>query len=94
MVEIEAAQEILVGLAIAAVLCGDEAGHDFEHFGRTRQRTILDLLAGDEPGGRGVGLRQRVGIDVLGNMDGTELDGRQPARETGGYRSEQQRGAD
>ncbi len=33
VVEIEAAQEILVGLAVAAVLRDDQAGYNFKRFG-------------------------------------------------------------
>jgi hypothetical protein len=92
-VEVEAAQEILIRLAVAAVLRRDEAGHDFEHFGRTRQRTVFDLFAGDEACRCGVRLGERIGVHRIGDMDEGELGGRQSAGETGRDGSEQQRRA-
>ena len=44
VVEVEAAQEILVGLAVAAVLGDDEARHDLEHFAGAQDGAILQLL--------------------------------------------------
>ena len=50
VVEVEAAQEVLVGLAVAAVLRDDQPGHDLEHFagrriGRSRAGSRYDALA-------------------------------------------------
>src|SRR2546422_3922969 len=42
VVEIEAAQEILVRLAAAAVLRDHHAGNAFQHVGWAEQRTVLD----------------------------------------------------
>ncbi len=47
VVEIEAAQEILVGLAVAAVLGDDQAGHDFKRFGGPGKRPRVDIRAAD-----------------------------------------------
>src|SRR5258708_13273909 len=47
VVEIEAAQEILVGLAVAAVLGDDQAGYDFKCFRRPGKRPRGDFLAAD-----------------------------------------------
>ena len=47
VVEIEAAQEILVGLAVAAVLGDDQAGHDFERFGGPGKWPRIDLFTAD-----------------------------------------------
>ena len=43
VVEIEAAQEILVGLAAAGVLRDDDAGHRLQDFSRTKNRTVFDF---------------------------------------------------
>jgi hypothetical protein len=43
VVEVEAAQEELVGLAVAAVLRGDETGHRLQHFTRTQPGAVGDL---------------------------------------------------
>ena len=47
VVEIVAAQKILVGFALAGVLGHDQAGHGFQHFARPRHRTRVELFAGD-----------------------------------------------
>ncbi|MET4828844.1 hypothetical protein ABH972_006433 [Bradyrhizobium ottawaense] len=47
VVEIIAAQEILVGFALAGMLRHDETRHGFERFARPRERTCIDLLARD-----------------------------------------------
>ena len=43
VVEIVAAQEILVGFALAAVLRHDQARHGFEHFARARDRPRVEF---------------------------------------------------
>ena len=48
VIEVEAAQEILVGLAVAAVLGDDEAGNDLERLGGPRERKGVDLAAGEK----------------------------------------------
>ena len=55
VIEIEAAQEILVRLAGAAVLGDDHARDVFQHFARPQQRAIVDELRGDDAGARGIG---------------------------------------
>ena len=47
VIEVEAAQKILVGLAFAAVLGRDQSRHDLEHFADPRSRLLFNLLAGD-----------------------------------------------
>ena len=47
VVEIEAAQEILVGLAVAAVLGDDQAGNDFKRFRGPGKRPRVDFRAAD-----------------------------------------------
>ncbi len=59
VVEIEAAQEILVRLTVAAVLGDDEARHHFEHFARTQGRAILELRGEHGADACGVRLRER-----------------------------------
>src|SRR6266436_6700467 len=46
MVEVEAAQEVLICFAIATVLREDESGNDFEDFGRSQERAVVELLGG------------------------------------------------
>jgi hypothetical protein len=55
VVEVEAAQEILIGLAVAGVLGDDHAGDRFQRLGRAQQGTVGELLVGDLPFGRRVG---------------------------------------
>ena len=49
MVEIEAAQELLVGLALAAMLGDYQPRHDLERFAHAIDGLLLDLLTGDDP---------------------------------------------
>jgi hypothetical protein len=42
-------KEILVGLALSAVLRGDQSGHDLEHFADPGSRLFLDLFTRDDP---------------------------------------------
>ena len=46
VVEIIAAQKILVGFAVAGMLGDDQAGHGFQHFARPRHRPRVELFAG------------------------------------------------
>ena len=55
VVEVEAAQEILVGLAAARMLRGDQAGDDFEQFADALQRAGVEIGAPD------MALRSSVG---------------------------------
>ena len=63
MVEVEAAQEVLVGFAVTAVLRDDQAGHSLQQFSRPQQGAILQLgarhvaLVGGFSGRRGGGCR-------------------------------------
>lgn len=53
MVEVEASQEVLVGLALPAVLSGYQSRHDLEHLTHSGSWLLLDLPSGDHPfGGR------------------------------------------
>jgi len=47
VVEIEPAQEVLVGLAVAAVLGDDQARNDFKRFRRPGERPVVDGVAAD-----------------------------------------------
>ncbi len=60
VIEIEAAQEILVRLAVAAVLRDDHSGNVLEHFARPQHRPRLDQLRGDGALARGVRGADRV----------------------------------
>ncbi len=60
VVEVEAAEKILVRLTVAAVLSDDEARHDFEYLTRAKQRTILQLRGEHGADARGVGVRESL----------------------------------
>lgn len=47
MIEIEAAQEVLVGLAAAGMLGGNEARDKFKQVARAQQGASIDLLPTD-----------------------------------------------
>ncbi len=46
VIEIEAAQVILIRLSLAAVLTDDQARHRLQHFARAHDRPLLDLTRG------------------------------------------------
>ena len=62
VVEVEAAQVVLVRLAVAAVLRHDHAGHELEHLGRPQGRPALDQLRGHGAGAGRVGAADGVEI--------------------------------
>ena len=74
MVEVEAAQEILVRLAITAVLGDDHTGHEFQHFGRAQGGPAFDQPGGDRALARGIGTAHCVDVVAL-HRDGLELCG-------------------
>ena len=55
VIEIETAQEELVGLPIPAVLRDDQAGHGLEDLARAIERTLLELRGADRPLRGGLG---------------------------------------
>lgn len=62
MVEIKAAQEILISLAAACVLCGDHAGDNFEDLAATQVGSVRDFLGA----GLAFGRRRCDADEVLG----------------------------
>jgi hypothetical protein len=64
VIEVEPAQVVLVGLALSAVLAGDEPGHRFEHFRGAHDRPRLELPGGDRALARGA----RHPHEVLGRI--------------------------
>ena len=78
VVEVEAAQIVLVGLAVAAVLGDDQPGHRLEHFGRTQERTGRQLLAAHRALGGAAGHADQIRATGL-HLDG--LQGGHTARE-------------
>src|SRR6185295_15864463 len=74
---VEAAQEILVGLAAARVLHGEEAAGGLQHVGRAHLGARLELAAGDGGGGRGTvcALASDENLDRLGRFLGFGLGG-------------------
>ena len=55
VIEVEAAQEVLVGLARTGVLDGDQPGHGLEQLGNSQQRPDREVGAADGPLAGGVG---------------------------------------
>src|SRR6185295_4710620 len=49
MVEIEAAQVVLIGLAFPTVLTDHDAGHRLEYFARAHHRARIELAGCDGP---------------------------------------------
>jgi hypothetical protein len=45
--QIETAQEVLVGLAVATVLGDDHAGHEFQHSPGAQRRTVGNQVGSD-----------------------------------------------
>jgi hypothetical protein len=58
MVEIEAAQEILVGFTLAGMLGDDQAGHDFQRFANPREGNSIHFSAADAHGAGGGWLKR------------------------------------
>jgi hypothetical protein len=81
VVEIETAQKILVGLAVAGVLGDDHAGNGFEYFGWAQQRAVGELLGGHRAfGGRIGDAGQVMGAAADGDfLQGGEAGGVQVA---------------
>jgi hypothetical protein len=55
VIEVEAAQEVLVGLAAARMLRGDHPRYRLQQFGGAQQRSHEQVAAADRPLARGVG---------------------------------------
>ena len=62
VVEVEAAQVVLVGFPVAAVLRHDDAGDELQHLRGPKRRPALDQLRRDRAGARGVGAADRVDV--------------------------------
>jgi len=62
MVEIEAAQEILVGLSVAGMLGHDQPGHHLQHLARTQDRNRRQSLARHDA----LAARRRNPFQILG----------------------------
>jgi hypothetical protein len=75
VVEVEAAQEVLVGLAVARVLRDDEAGHELEHLARAQGGAALQQLGADHALRGCVGAAHRVVVMAAGDLDLVELRG-------------------
>src|SRR5690348_15598909 len=80
VIEIEPTQEILIGLAITAMLGSDHAGNKFNELTDARKWTILDLLLAYESLRCGLGVSNEVGAaffsqhrDFLQFNDGVAL---------------------
>src|SRR5205823_3949374 len=72
VIEIEAAQKILVGLAVAGMLRDDHAGNDLEQFAAAQERPRLELGRADDALRSRNGHANQIGVAAL-NDDGGEL---------------------
>ena len=64
VIEVEAAQVVLIRLALATVLAHDEARHRFEDFAGAHDRTLVELRRGDGALAR----RRRDAHEVCGRV--------------------------
>ena len=64
VIEVESAQEVLVGFALAAVLRDDHARHGLEHFALPHDRPDVELPRGD----RALARRLRDADEILGRV--------------------------
>jgi len=55
MIDVEAADVVLVGLALTAVLADDDARHRLVDLARAKDRPLLDLLGGHYASRTGLG---------------------------------------
>ena len=72
VIEVEAAQEVLVRLAGAGVLRDDHAGNEFQHLAGAQDRAVVDQLGCDHPCARGVAGAHAV-LVVTDNFHPLEL---------------------
>ena len=75
VVKVEAAQKVLVGLAVTRVLGDDHARHKFKHLARAQRRPALEQLGGDHALRCGVAAAHRV-VVVAADLDLLGLGGR------------------
>ena len=62
MIELKAAQIILVGLPLPAVLCDDQAWNSLEEFTGPENRPVGDIQGTDRPFGRGPSRADEIGL--------------------------------
>ena len=74
MIEVKAAQVILVRLSRAAVLRDDHAGNSLDDFARPQERAQRELLVPDHAFIRGSGEAEEA-VRAPGHDDGFELHG-------------------
>ena len=60
VIEVEATQEVLVGLAVTGMLRDDQAGHDLQQLAGAQARTVLQLLRGRDTAAGAAGERGGV----------------------------------
>ena len=70
VIEVDAAQVVLVRFALAAVLGDDQAGDAFQQLARSQKRPVLELLRRNGAFGRGVGGTDQV--VAVGDIDGLQ----------------------
>ena len=73
VVEVEAAQEVLVGLSVPRVLGDDQAGHGLQGLGRAQQGAVAQLGGGDGAFAGRIGNADQL---VLAGGDGDLLERR------------------
>ena len=84
VVEVEAAQEILVGFALAGMLGDDQAGHDLQRLAGPQEGHGIHLRAADAHGAGGGGLQGSGAIGRSAGRDAAGARGDRLVRANGG----------
>ena len=90
VIEVEAAQVVLIGFALAAVLAHDQAGNGLEHLARAHHRTCIQLGSGDRSLAGSSGDAHEIRRRVLDVRDVSECA--RPGHDDVGAQRQRQRG--
>jgi hypothetical protein len=85
VIEIETAQKILVGFAIAGMLGDDHSRDELKHLAWSLRWPALEQLGADRALGRGIARPYRI-VVVAANLDGIELCNARTTRSQGDKR--------
>jgi hypothetical protein len=86
VIQIEAAEKVLIGFPFTAMLRDDHARHGFEHFTVTHQRPLVELFRRDRPLARGL----RDPHEVLGRVLDVRQIGESPLTSHGHVRRQRE----
>ena len=84
VIEVEAAQEILVGFTLAGMLGDDQARHDFQRFADAQERDGVHLLAREADGAGGSRLKGCGLVGGIARRDAAGAGGSRLGRPDGG----------